>query len=208
MSEARSFAARSPLLADVPLSGSAAGITAVVRDGLGLATVLARKGAAEALTARVRQRFELELPVKPRRAAASDGAFASDVAFAGTGPGAWLAIAERGGNEFAARLMDDLEGLASVSDQSDGYVLIRLTGGRVRDVLAKLVPIDVDPRAFQVGDVASTVASHMGVTFWRSPDERDASPVFEVVMFRSLARSFWHALVEAGAEYGFVGRVP
>jgi sarcosine oxidase subunit gamma len=99
--------------------------------------------------------------------------------------------------------MDELEGVASVSDQSDGYTLIRLSGTHVRDALAKLVPIDVHPRAFKVGDVASTVASHVGVTVWRMPDEPDSTAVFEVILFRSLTRSFWHALAEAAGEYGF-----
>ena len=202
MADSRPFVSRSALVGAVSASGSGAGVTAVVRDGLAMATVLARKGASRRLAEGVRRRFEVELPKVSQRTAASG------VAFAGTGPGAWLAIAESGDNEFAARLMGDLDGLASVSDQSDGYALIRLNGARVRDALAKLIPIDLHPRAFPVGAVASTVASHIGVTLWRLADEPDAAGVFEIVMFRSLARSFWHALAEAAAEYGFEGRIP
>jgi sarcosine oxidase subunit gamma len=183
------------------LPGAEPGLIAVVRDGLGVATVLARKGASALLAERVRGRFGLDLPREPRRA------WAADVAFVGTGPGTWLAVAERGGNEFAAALGRDLDGLAAVADQSDGYVVIRLTGPSARDTLAKLVPIDVHARAFTVGDAASTLASHIGVTLWRLEDERESSPTFELALFRSLARSFWHALAEAGAEYGFAGRV-
>jgi sarcosine oxidase subunit gamma len=98
--------------------------------------------------------------------------------------------------------------VASVSDQSDGYTLIRLSGACVRDTLAKLIPIDVHARAFQAGQVASTVAAHIGVTLWRLPDESDQAPVFELLMFRSLTRSFWHALAEAAAEHGFTGSAP
>lgn len=178
-----------------------AGVAAVLRDGVGMATVMARRGASDALAQRVRERFGIDLPTGPKRSAASG------VAFAGTGPGTWLALGERessgDGNEFAAQLTVELAAVASVSDQSDGYTLIRLTGAHVRDALAKLIPVDVHPRAFQVGDVASTVASHVGVTLWRLPDEPDAGSVFEILMFRSLARSFWHALNEAAAEYGF-----
>jgi sarcosine oxidase subunit gamma len=192
--------AAAPESAAVPVS--APGVTAVVRDGFGLATVLARRGSSQALVQRARERYGMELPTGPKLAAASG------VAFAGTGPDAWLAMAERGGNGFAAKLMSDLQGVASVSDQSDGYVLIRLTGARVRDALSKLVPIDLHPRAFKAGDVASTVASHIGVTLWRPADQPDAAPVFEVVMFRSLARSFWHALADAAAEYGFAAHLP
>jgi sarcosine oxidase subunit gamma len=205
MSDLATFAARSPLAGapgsaagNVPAGGNA-GVTAVVRDGFGLATVMARKGASDALNLRIRERFGIDLPQGPCRSAATG------VAFAGTGPAAWLALAEREGNDFAARLMDALDGVASVSDQSDGYTLIRLSGNHVRDALAKLLPIDVHPRAFKLGDVASTVASHIGVTVWRLPDEPDSAAVFEVILFRSLTRSFWHALAEAGGEYGFAG---
>ena len=178
----------------------APGVTAAALDGFGLATVLARKGSSQALAQRVHERFGMDLPAGPKLSAASG------VVFAGTGPGAWLAMAERGGNAFAAKLMSDLHGVASVSDQSDGYVLIRLTGPRVRDALSKLVPIDLHPRAFKTGDVAATVASHIGVTLWRPADQPDAGHMFEVAMFRSLARSFWHALADAAAEYGFEAR--
>lgn len=203
MSDTAIFAARSPLAAALGAAagnvaaGGNAGVTAVIRDGFGLAAVMARRGAPDALNQRIRERFGIDLPQGPHRSAATG------VVFAGTGPAAWLALVERDGNDFAVRLMDELEGVASVSDQSDGYTLIRLSGTHVRDALAKLVPIDVHPRAFKVGDVASTVASHVGVTVWRMPDEPDSTAVFEVILFRSLTRSFWHALAEAAGEYGF-----
>jgi sarcosine oxidase subunit gamma len=175
----------------------------MIRDGFGLATVLARRGASDALNRRVQERFGIDLPHGPRRSAASG------VVFAGTGPGAWLVLTERdeGGDchEFAARLSSELDGVGSVSDQSDGHALIRLSGACVRETLAKLIPIDVHARAFEVGQVASTVAAHVGVTLWRLPDEAQEAAVFEVLMFRSLARSFWHALAEAAGEHGFSG---
>ena len=225
MSDSLSFAPRSPLAAVGPAAAAAVpvsvavpvsavvpasaavsvpapGVTAAVLDGFGLATVLARKGSSQALAQRVHERCGMDLPAGPKLSAASG------VVFAGTGPGAWLAMAERGGNAFAAKLMSDLHGVASVSDQSDGYVLIRLTGARVRDALSKLVPIDLHARAFKTGDVASTVASHIGVTLWRPADEPDAGHLFEIAMFRSLARSFWHALADAAAEYGFEAHLP
>jgi heterotetrameric sarcosine oxidase gamma subunit len=120
----------------------------------------------------------------------------------GLGPDSWLASKERDGNDFAVSLRAALGTIASVSEQSDGYAVLRLSGSKVRETLAKLIPIDLHPRAFRPGNAASTVASHIGVTLWRLDDSTDGLSVFEMVMFRSLAASFWHALAENAADLG------
>lgn len=178
-------------------SSACGGVIAHDRDGLGIAIVMVRKGQSEALKRRMRERFGIDLPHQPRRAVAGD------LALAGTGPGMWFATSDRSGNAFAASLAQTIGDLASVSDQSDGYAVLRLSGPKVRDALAKLVPIDVHPRAFEVGDVASTVAVHISATLWRLEDEIDGSPAFEIAVFRSYAHDFWHAVHAAAAEYGF-----
>jgi methylglutamate dehydrogenase subunit D len=196
------FAPRSPFenIPAVPATGS--GVTVLDRDGLGLATVLARKSQTAALRLCVRAVLGVELPRGPRYVATES------VAFAGTGREAWLAICQSGSNGFASSLSDTLQGLASVSDQSDGYAVLRLTGPRLRDTLSKILPIDLHPRALKAGDVATTVASHMGATLWRLDDAYCGSPVFEIAVFRSLAASFWHALSTAAAEFGLSAADP
>jgi sarcosine oxidase subunit gamma len=72
--------------------------------------------------------------------------------------------------------------------------------------LAKILPIDLHPRAFAPGDVASTTASHIGATLWRLEDSAEGLPVFEIAVFRSLAGSFWDTLTRSAAEFGFVTR--
>lgn len=166
------------------------------RDGLGLATVLARKNAAETLPHRLRERFGIDLPRGPKRSSAGD------VALIGTGPGAWLASKERGGNAFSVELREAIGDLASISDQSDGHAVLRLSGPKVRNTLYKLVPVDVHPSAFTIGHVAATVAAHIGVTLWRLDDGPDGSPVFEIAVYRAYAESFWHALTDSAAEFG------
>ena len=55
-------------------------------------------------------------------------------------------------NDALARdLAERLKGLASISDQSGGRTVIRISGPRARDVLAKGLPIDLDPRGFPLG---------------------------------------------------------
>jgi len=110
---------------------------------------------------------------------------------------------EGGSNTFAASLQHSIGDLASISDQSDAYALLRLTGPRLLDTLAKLIPIDLHPRAFGPGVTASTLASHIAVTLWRLEDAEDGSPTFELAVFRSFTAAFWHALAESAAEFGF-----
>jgi heterotetrameric sarcosine oxidase gamma subunit len=195
MVDGKAFIARAPFT-DVEESGSGRGVIAADRDGLGLATVIVRRGQLEPLAQRIRECYGIELPRGNLRREAQR------VAFAGLGPETWLATCEKGGNEFSASLREEIGALASISDQSDGYAVLRLTGTKIRDTLAKLIPIDVHPRAFKPGDVTSTVASHIGITLWRLDDAPDASSVFEIAVFRSLAGGFWHALAQSAAEFG------
>lgn len=181
-------------------SAGATGVAIAECHGLGLGTVQARRGRASDVAQRVRSSFGIELPAAPRRASADA------VAFAGIAPMTWLASREGAGNGFAAELRQSLGDAASVSDQSDGLAVLRLTGGSVRDLLARLVPIDVHERAFQVGDVASSVAGHIGVTLWRLEDAHDGTAAFEIAVYRSFAASFAGLLREiVSANGGFPG---
>jgi methylglutamate dehydrogenase subunit D len=90
---------------------------------------------------------------------------------------------------------------AAVTDQSDGYAVLRLSGPFVRAVLEKCVSIDLHERAFASGSVASTRCAHIGVILWRL-DDNAGFPVFEMAVFRSFARSLWHFLEESAAEFG------
>jgi heterotetrameric sarcosine oxidase gamma subunit len=173
------------------------GVRVAARDELAIATVLVRKGRLATLTQRIRERFGIELPHGPRRAAA--GA----LAFAGIGPHAWLASSEEHGHGFARLLEEAVGDAASVADQTSGYAILRMSGPKLRETLAKVLPLDLHPRSFAPGDVASTIASHVGATLWRLADADDA-PVFEIAVFRSLAGSFWHTLTDSAAEFGFV----
>jgi heterotetrameric sarcosine oxidase gamma subunit len=194
----------SPLTPRAPFQGlpfpsaGGRGVLASDRDGLGIATVLARRGPLGPLAARVREQFGIELPSGPQRVTAGD------VAFAGIGPESWLVTSEIDSHGFAASVKEALSAVAAVADQSSGYAVLRLTGPKVRDALAKMLPIDLHARNFRVGAVAATIAAHVGTTLWRLEDANDGSPVFEIAIYRSFAGSFWHGLAESAAEFGFV----
>ena len=175
------------------------GIVVSERIGLGLATVAARKGQAEALKAAVASAYGAQLPASSRVAEGRD-AQGSAVSFIGYGPGQWLAVSESFASEALARdLQDKLQGLASISDQSGGRTVLRIGGRRAREVLAKGLPIDLDPRAFPLGSAATSAISHMGVQIWQMDDTRS----YDIAIFRSLSESFWHWLTASAAEFGY-----
>jgi len=117
----------------------------------------------------------------------------------GTGPGQWLAMAQsNGAGTPLDALRADLDGMAAVTDQGDGRVIIEVSGPRARDALAKGIAVDLDPAAFKIGDLAQTSASHIGLQIALI----DAAPTFEIVSARSTAGSLWAWLTASAAEYG------
>jgi sarcosine oxidase subunit gamma len=179
-----------------PVAAPHPGVTVAERDGLQIATVIARTGD---FAATVKARYGIELAAAPR---CFEGA---SVAFMGTGPRTWLALREVGA-PLAEELARELAGCAAVSDQSDGYAVLRISGPKARDTFEKGLAVDLHPKAFAPGDVAVTTCAHIGVIV-RQVDE---APTYDVAMFRSFAGSFCHWLTESAAEYGlaveFAGR--
>ncbi|MBE9604965.1 sarcosine oxidase subunit gamma [Acetobacteraceae bacterium H6797] len=165
-----------------------AGVTIALVEGLSLVSIAARKGQAAALVAVIERGYGLSLPMTPHRVGGARQAFVW------AGPEQWLALGTPG---FAAALTADLDGLASVVDQSDGRVLLRLSGPRVREALAKGLAIDLHPRAFGPGQTAISQIAHVGVQIWQIADD-----AYEIAAFRGFAGTLIHALLEMSAEYG------
>jgi len=147
-------------------------------DNFGLATVLARKGNG---AAEIGNALGAEVAVGPRFIPGS-------TTLLGCGPGHWLAFTERSEPGWHQAVAGMLKGLASVSDQSSGYVVHRLSGPAARQVLQRGAPVDLDPSVFGPGMVATTVIAHITVTIWQVDD----APTYFIAFFRSYARSLRH----------------
>lgn len=86
----------------------------------------------------------------------------------------------------------------TVTDLSHGRTAIRISGPKAGWVLAKFFAIDFSLVAFPVGAGRSTVRHDIFAQIQRS-----ASDQFDVYVFRSFARSLWHALCRASEEVGY-----
>lgn len=171
------------------LAGTA-GVTATRLEGLTIATLQARKGASAALVERLQHALTPAFVDAPRAVASGN------TVFVGTGPARWLALSEEGA-ELTASLGSAAGPLAAVTEQSDAFIVFQLAGAKVPDTLAKGALIDLDPRVFQIGDAATTVLSHLGVTLWRAGEER-----WRVLVGRSFHAAFCRFLIASAAEYG------
>ena len=121
------------------------------------------------------------------------------MAFIWSGPDQWLARrhpAPAVGMEAA--LAGPFAKFAAIVDQSHGRTLLRVTGPRVRDALAKGLAIDLHPREFKTGYAALTAVAHIGVHCWQT----DGRPTYDFAVPRGFALSFWHWLEASAAEFG------
>lgn len=170
------------------------GVLARAVDTLSAATLVARKGATGRLLAACAA-AGLPLADGPR---ATAGAGLEAI---GTGPGRWLVFAEGlDGPALVARLKALAGGLAAVTDQSDANVIFDISGPKVREALAKGISVDLHPLAFKAADAATTLVSHVGVTFWQTQE----APAYRFAVGRSFAPAFLRWLTVSAAEFGFI----
>lgn len=157
------------------------------REGFGLASIIARKSVTLDQIGAV---LGIVPPTSPARVVGIDG-----LSFVGMGRQSWLAYADGVSPFWADELRQRLDPLASVSDQSSGYVIMRLTGKGARIVLQRGMPIDLHPDVFRPGSAATTVIAHIGAIVWQLDDK----PTYEIATFRSFSESFRHWLSQAVA---------
>lgn len=174
--------------------GWPAGITVSERRGLAMAHVIARKSQIPALAEALTAHTGVAPLNSPRRVAGSD------VAIIGVAPAQWLVVAEATRAQgFTSGLTRALDGLAAVSDQSHARAVLRIGGPRAFDVLAKGCALDLHPRTFAPGDVATTQIALIGCQLW----QLDETPTCDIAVPSSFAHSFWRWLVSSAAEFGY-----
>lgn len=81
---------------------------------------------------------------------------------------------------------------AALTDQSDAWVSLRLSGQGAEDVLARLAPIDLRANAFPEGHTARSLLGHMNASITRSDAEG-----FLLLVFRSMTDTLLHELETA-----------
>ena len=85
----------------------------------------------------------------------------------------------------------------AMTDQSDSWVILALSGLHSRQTLARICPIDSSASAMPIGTTARTSMEHLGAIITRRPDEGDHQPCFWLLSARSSAASFLHAITRS-----------
>ncbi len=81
---------------------------------------------------------------------------------------------------------------AALTDQSDGWAGLHLSGTGAEAVLARLVPVDLRAPAFDVGHCARTQVQHINALIIRTGEQ-----AFEIMVMRSFGQTAVHEITEA-----------
>lgn len=154
------------------------------RTDLMLTSMAVPQGGEAAFAAALKSATGLDLPT-PRVASQRD-----NLILIATTPDQFLLISPDGDAPAEA-----LAGAAYVTDQSDVWVALEISGTGARRALERICPIDLDESVFQTGAFARTVMEHLGAFILR----RDAD-AFLLLSASSSARSFLHT-VETSIEF-------
>jgi len=107
-------------------------------------------------------------------------------------------------DKLSTALLDTHHQLADVSDY---HTTIEISGPAAAETLMKLTPLDLDPRAFEPGQVAGSVfGKAQGVLHRR--EDGEGGPVFDLQVRWSMADYLWCVLAEGGREFGLPPQTP
>ena len=120
----------------------------------------------------------------------------------GSGPGEWLLLAPPGsGAEVTLRVEETPdEGLVSVFDVTHGRALMRLTGVRASDLLAKVCAIDFSEQVTPDGAAFRSSVAKLVTDVVR--DDRNGERSYLLHCERSSGQYLFDALLDAGDELG------
>lgn len=161
----------------------------VDRRGLALGQLFARSGKQESLV------NLLGLPVTAGRSLETEEFLALPLS-----PGQWMLLAEGGANgSFCHSIGERIGGLGYISEQSHSRVVLRISGERSRDILAKGCRLDLHPTVMQPGACITTKMAQVGVLL----HQVDNVPSYDLLVYSGFGQFFWQWMKESALEFGY-----
>ncbi len=120
----------------------------------------------------------------------------------GSGPGEWLLLGPPGAGAAVAGRVEEVpnEELASVFDVTHGRALVRITGAKTVDLLAKVCGIDLSEEVTPDGAAFRSSVAKLVTDVVR--DDRDGERSYLLHCERSSGQYLFDALIDAGGEFG------
>jgi heterotetrameric sarcosine oxidase gamma subunit len=120
----------------------------------------------------------------------------------GSGPGEWLLLAPPGASAMVARRVEEVsdEELLSVFDLTHGRALMRISGVKTVDLLAKVCGIDLSEEVTPDGAAFRSSVAKLVTDVVR--DDRDGERSYLLHCERSSGQYLFDALIDAGDEFG------
>lgn len=127
------------------------------------------------------------------------------VLMVGSGPGEWLVLSAPGtqGRVLAhldAAVASTCDELVTVVDLTHGRALIRVTGARSADLLAKETAVDLSESVRPDGVALRTAVAGLATDIVR--DDQGGIPSYLVHCERSSGQYLFESLLDAGSEFG------
>lgn len=174
------------------LPGPLGGITLEERPFIGKINLRGDTG-DDAFTNAVKNVVNCSLPTEPNTMVRG-----SDCTVFWLGPNEWLIHSEEDAQRaLEARLRETLKDLhTAIVDVSDYYVVMRLSGEKILEVLGKGTPLDLHPRTFLTGRCVQTRFGHSTVLLHKVDDD-----TVDLQVRWSFAEYVWSYIVEGTREY-------
>jgi heterotetrameric sarcosine oxidase gamma subunit len=120
----------------------------------------------------------------------------------GSGPGEWLLLAEPGTSAAVTQRVEEVKGerLVSVFDATHARALVRITGARTPDLLAKVCAIDFADGVTPNGAAFRSSVAKLVTDVVR--DDRDGELSYLLHCERSSGQYLFDILIDAGDEFG------
>ena len=120
----------------------------------------------------------------------------------GSGPGEWLLLAPPGSAPEVAGRVEEVpdEGLVSIFDATHGRALMRITGARAPDLLAKVCGIDLSEEVTPDGTAFRSSVAKLVTDIVR--DDHGGERSYLLHCERSSGQYLFDALMDAGEEFG------
>jgi heterotetrameric sarcosine oxidase gamma subunit len=116
------------------------------------------------------------------------------------GPQRWLLVDRRDQLESLTASLDRaVDAGFVVTDLSQARTVLRIAGGRARDVLAKGCALDLHSDVFPVGSCAATSVAGLAAVLVAVDD----APTYDLHVARTYGQYVWEWVCEAAAEYGY-----